>query len=149
MSAMDPSAPRTEVYQVVQLAIAPVFMLTAISTLINVLTGRLARAIDRRRALDVRLPGSEGSTAELGRQEYEFEVQRVNVIYAAISMAVTSALLVATLICVAFVNAFIAISLGRLIAVLFVLAMMALMGSLAAFLREIYLAVISPRAPIP
>jgi len=146
---MDPSAPRTEVYQVVQLAIAPVFMLTAICTLINVLTGRLGRAIDRRRALAVRLHGTEGSVADLGQQEYEFEVQRINVIYAAISMAVTSALLVATLICVAFVNAFVTISLGRLIAVLFVLAMMALMGSLAAFLREIFLAVISPRAPIP
>jgi len=146
---MDPSTPRIEVYQVVQLAIAPVFMLTAICTLINVLTGRLGRAIDRRRALAVKLLGTDGSVAELGHQEYEFEVQRISVIYAAISMAVTSALLVATLICVAFVNAFVTVSLGRLIAVLFVLAMMALMGSLAAFLREIFLAVISPRAPIP
>jgi hypothetical protein len=33
----------------IQLAVAPVFLLSAVATLLGVLTGRLGRAVDRRR----------------------------------------------------------------------------------------------------
>jgi hypothetical protein len=146
---MNTNGPLSDISHVIQLAVAPVFLLSAVATLINVLTGRLARAVDRRRSLAVALPKLEGPIAELGRQEYDSEVRRSRVIYTAISMSVTSALLVAALICLAFIDAFVTLGLGRVIAVLFVLSMMALMASLGIFLHEIFLAVNSPRAPIP
>ncbi|HET6958723.1 MAG TPA: DUF2721 domain-containing protein [Vicinamibacterales bacterium] len=145
---MNANGPLSDIGHVIQLAIAPVFLLTAVATLINVLIGRLARAVDRRRSLAVALPKLEGSIAALAQREFDFEVRRSRIIYAAIAMAVTSALLVASLICLAFIDAFVTVGLGTLIAVLFVLSMMALMASLVAFLREIFLAVNSPRAPI-
>ena len=53
----------------IQLAVAPVFLLTAIGTLINALTGRLGRAVDRRRKLEELLPAYEGDTRKSMEQE--------------------------------------------------------------------------------
>ena len=144
---MNP-APLNDIGHVIQLAITPVFLLMAISTLIGVLTNRLARAVDRRRALAFTLPTLEPPVADLARQEHELELRRVRVIYAAISMAVLSAFCVATLIGLAFIDPFVSADLSALIALLFVLAMIALVGSLGLFLRELSLALTSPRAPI-
>jgi len=44
-----------EIAHIIQLSIAPVFLLTGVGTLLNVLSGRLARIIDRARALEQRL----------------------------------------------------------------------------------------------
>jgi hypothetical protein len=63
-------------------------------------------------------------------------------------MAVLSAFCVATLICLAFIDAFVSADLSVLMALLFVLAMIALVASLGIFLREISLALTSARAPI-
>ena len=139
----------SDIAHVIQLAIAPVFLLTAIGTVLAVLTGRLARAVDRRRTLMAAVLSLEGEMADLVQQEIAFEVRRVKLIYVAISMAVMSALLVCALISIAFIDAFVAWHLGKLIAALFILAMVALIGSLSVFLREIFLAVNSPRAPVP
>jgi hypothetical protein len=141
--------PLSDIAHVIQLAIAPVFLLTAVGTVLAVLTGRLGRAVDRRRSLMAAVSSLEGGTADLARQEIAFEVHRIRLIYVAISMAVMSALLVCSLISLAFIDAFVGWDLGKLIAILFVLAMVALIGSLSIFLREIFLSVDSPRAPVP
>src|SRR6267142_6443070 len=143
------TTPLIDIAHVIQLAIAPVFLLTAIGTVLDVLTGRLGRSVDRRRSLTAVVSRLEGGTADLVQQEIAFEVRRIRLIYVAISMAVMSALLVCGLISLAFIDAFMAFDLGKLIAVLFILAMVALIGSLSIFLREIFLSVNSPRAPIP
>ena len=49
----------SDITQVIQLAVAPVFLLTAIGTLITALNNRLGRVIDRRRVLQERLPGGK------------------------------------------------------------------------------------------
>ena len=139
----------SDIAHVIQLAIAPVFLLTAIGTVLAVLTGRLARAVDRRRTLMAAVLSVGDGMADLVQQEIAFEVRRIRLMYVAISMAVMSALLVCGLISLAFIDALMAWHLGKLIAVLFVLAMVALIASLSVFLREIFLAVNSPRAPIP
>jgi hypothetical protein len=75
-------------------------------------------------------------------------VRRIRLIYHAITMAVASALLVCLLIALAFVDAYVALDFGKLIALLFILAMLALIASLTIFMREIFLSLNSPRAPI-
>jgi hypothetical protein len=139
----------SDIGHVIQLAIAPVFLLTAIGTVLNVLAGRLGRAVDRRRVLGSRLPGLvDAVAAELARAELAFVVRRVDLIYIAIQMAVLSALLTCALISLAFIDAVVAPDFSKLIAALFILAMVALIASLSIFLREIFLAVNSPRAPV-
>ena len=137
-----------DITHVIQLAIAPVFVLTAICTLLAVLSGRLATAVDRRRILLVRLPGLDSSTAGTANGELDYLDRRVSLIYVAIALAVLAALLICVLIAFAFVAAFVGIERVTVIAVFFILAMMAMIGSLAAFLREIFLAVHSVRTPI-
>jgi MFS family permease len=145
---MQFTTPLAGIEQVIQLAIAPVFLLTAVGTLLGVLTNRLARAVDRRRVLTAVLPELGPEIAELARQELEFEHRRIRLVYVAISLAVMCALLICLLIALAFIDALVTIELATLIAVLFSLSMLALIGSLSVFLREIFLAVNSPRTPI-
>src|SRR6266513_2932892 len=105
---------------VIQLAVAPVFLLTAIGTLIAALNIRLGRAVDRRRALEELLP-------------------RMN------SVEALSALFVCLLIAGAFLGAFVRVDVSYTIGSLFVCAMFALILCLLLFLREIFLAVSTPR----
>jgi len=140
--------PLNDISHVIQLAIAPVFMLTAIGTVINVLAGRLGRSVDRRRTLVAALPKLGIDIADVARAEVEFEIRRIRLIYHAITMAVMSALCVCVLIGLAFIDAFAPQDFGKLIALLFILAMLALIASLTIFLREIFLSLNSPRAPI-
>ena len=137
-----------DIAHVIQLAIAPVFLLTAVGTLLAVLSGRLGRAVDRRRILSSVMPAVAAEAAAQARGELGFIEQRIRIIYAAIALAVSCALLICLLIAVAFVDALITVNLSRVIAVLFVMAMLALIGSLALFLREIYLAVNTIACPL-
>ncbi|MDQ3027752.1 MAG: DUF2721 domain-containing protein [Pseudomonadota bacterium] len=52
-----------DITRVIQLAIAPVFMLTAVASIINALLGRLARAVDRRRVVEGMLDAPEGTSS--------------------------------------------------------------------------------------
>ena len=137
-----------DIAHVIQLAIAPVFLLTAVGTLLAVLSGRLGRSVDRRRALVAAMPELESALADKARGELGYVQQRIRIIYAAIALAVACALLICLLIAVAFVDALITANLTRVIALLFVMAMLALIGSLALFLREIYLGVNTLACPV-
>ena len=138
-----------DVSHVIQLAIAPVFLLTAIGTLINVLVNRLGRSVDRRRTLTASLPTLDATLARNAQGELAYVHRRVRLIYTAILLAVGAAFLICLLIAVAFLDALITIDLSQLVAILFMLAMLALIGSLALFLREIYLGVNTVACPIP
>lgn len=137
-----------DVTHVIQLAIAPVFLLTAVCTLLNVLSNRLSRAIDRRRLLTARLPELEAALASSGHSELAYLERRAQLIYIAIALAVASALLICLAIGAAFVDAMIRFNFAAGIATFFAMAMLALLGSLGAFLREIFLAVHAPRCPV-
>ena len=151
----------SDITQVIQLAVAPVFLLTAIGTLITALNNRLGRVIDRRRVLQERLPGgtahpARSSTAHVrddATTEMHAELRRLarraRLIYFSILAAVTSALLVCLVVASAFVGALLAVELARLVAVLFILAMGALIVCLGLFLREVYLAVADKTLKLP
>jgi hypothetical protein len=137
-----------DIAHVIQLAIAPVFLLTGVGTLLAVLSNRLGRAVDRSRVLEDLLPGLAGEPRALAQGDLILLSRRTRLIYTAIVLAVTCALLICLLIAVAFIDAFLAANLARLMGALFVLAMLALIVSLVAFLREIFLAVSSARSAI-
>jgi small-conductance mechanosensitive channel len=132
-----------DIARVIQLAIAPVFLLTAIATIINVLISRLGRAVDRRRTLEEHLPDYEGERLEEATRELEMLHRRVRLVLVAMTLAVLAALLVCLLIGIAFVGAFVLTNLSRVVAILFVAAMAALTGCLIVFLREISIAAVS------
>jgi len=129
----------SDISRVIQLAVAPVFLLTALATLITALNHRLGRAVDRRRVLQERMGASDvpGGT----RSELAIIVRRTRLIYYAIASAVIGALLICLVVASAFIGALVSVDISRVIAVLFILAMVSLICCLSLFLREVFLAV--------
>jgi hypothetical protein len=141
---MDPHIP--EITNVIQLAVAPVFMLTAIGTILAALNIRLGRAVDRRRVLEDRIRESAAAAADGdARSELAQIARRIRYVYRSIVFSVVSGIFICLLIAGAFIGAFVAMDLTRLVAALFVLAVASLTVSLLLFLREIFLAVSTPR----
>ncbi|HMC23043.1 MAG TPA: DUF2721 domain-containing protein, partial [Thermoanaerobaculia bacterium] len=66
--------------------------------------------------------------------------RRAQLIYRAISLGTTSALLVCFVIASLFISSFVAFPVSRIVGVLFVAAMVALIAALLLFLREVFLA---------
>jgi hypothetical protein len=137
-----------EIAGVIQLAVAPVFLLTAIGTVIAALNMRLGRAVDRRRDLEAKVPALPGGELPSAREELEIIARRIRFVYLAILSAVASALFVCLLIAFAFLGAFVRTDLSTTIGAMFVFAMLALIACLLLFLREIFLAV-STRRHVP
>jgi hypothetical protein len=134
----------TDITRIIQLAVAPVFLLTAIGTILSALNNRLGRIVDRRRVVEERLlknlpDGEKPATEDVA--ELELLARRISLIYHAIVLAVICALLICMLVASAFLGVFVAVDIARLIGTLFILAMFALIGALGMLLREVFLAV--------
>ena len=141
--AYEPHIP--EIAAVIQLAIAPVFLLTAVGTIINALNIRLGRAVDRRRDLEALLPHIPPDEKPSAHQELEAIARRIRFVYYSIVSAVVSGLFICLLIAGAFLATFVRSDISFTIATMFALAVMALTASLLLFLHEIFLAVSTPR----
>ena len=128
----------TDITRVIQLAVAPVFLLTAIATMINALNSRLGRIVDRRRVVQER--AERQPVADAG-EEIVMLKRRSALVYYAIFCAVLSALLVCMVVAGAFLGALFGVDLARSVAALFVAAMLAMIAALGLFLREVFLAV--------
>jgi len=136
---MQPDSPISSVAHTIQLAVAPVFLLSGVAAFLGVLTNRLARIIDRTRALeDARTRGGEG--AEAPRSELRVLRTRAHLINRAIGMCTYCALLIAAVIGALFVGAVARVGLAWLVATAFVAAMLALIAGLLSVLREVHLA---------
>ena len=146
---MFPQTDINQITHVITLAIAPVFLLTAVGTLMGVLVNRLARIVDRIRVLEELLHALGLDELLPARDELDNLRQRLRLIYLAVASAVFCALFVGLLIIVAFVDAFMSVNLATIVGVLFIMAMLAFIGSLVVFLREIFLAVANTRKSIP
>lgn len=127
--------------QIIQLAIAPVFLLTGVGTNLTVLTNRLARIIDRSRALEeiVSMQGAEDLSPNM-RIELDELYQRSHLINRAITLSSTCALLICLVIAALFLGDALDLHLDKVVAALFVSGVLALIGSFIYFLREIFVA---------
>jgi len=125
---------------VIQLAVGPAFMLAAIGGTLTVLTNRLARINDRtiKRRDDLERSGDEASLVL--HQELKALNRRAKVTNAAITVAAMCAILVCVLIGSLFLGNELGIPFDRMVASLFVLAMLGLIATYTLMLMEIYLA---------
>ena len=142
---MFPQLNITDVAHVIQLAIAPVFLLNAVAAIIGVLAHRLARVVDRIRFYEDRKEPIAVDELPRAQAEQDRLARRLRLIYFAMTFEVFCALFVGLLIIVAFVDAYVMANYSKIIAALFAAAMMAFIGGLVMFLREIFIAVSSPR----
>jgi len=131
----------SSVAQVIQLAVAPVFLLAGVGALLAVLTNRLGRVIDRFHVLDKALPAGSTEVESAGDLASKISLsRRAKLIHWAIILCTVCDLLVCLVVVALFVGAELRIDLSSTIAVLFVAAMASLIAGLACFLREIALA---------
>lgn len=129
-----------DVSHIIQLAIAPVFLLSGIGPHLIVLTNRLARIIDRSRDLEDRLRVPGGSDRSEFCAELEILFRRAHLINRAITLSASCALLVCLVVAALFIGDALGLELDRIIAGFFVLAMLCLIGSFSFLLREIFIA---------
>ncbi len=142
---MDQALPVTTIAHLIQLAIAPVFLLAGIGAILNVMAQRLARVVDRARTLEREYGGY--NEAERARAAGELVIldRRMTVVNRSISACTASALFVCFVVAILFIADIAQIPFGRPIAVLFILAMLLLIVGLLLFLYEIRLATRSVR----
>ncbi len=135
------AAQNVDIAHLIQVALTPIFLISAIGVTLNVLTSRLARIVDRARAME-----KEALTAESGSRSKDLHAalrvleRRASYINSAITLITVSALFIALVVVMLFVNAFLRWDLSAFIASMFILSMLALAAALLAFLIEVRIA---------
>jgi hypothetical protein len=131
----------TDIARVIQLAVAPVFLLAGIGGFMNVIAGRLNRVVDRARVLERLHPDSSG--AEHDRHVWELRLldRRITLASNAMFLCVASAVTVCVVVTLLFVAELAHLNYGTSVSILFVLAMVLLATGLAMFLIETRVAV--------
>jgi type IV secretory pathway VirB6-like protein len=137
---MDQALPVSTIAHLIQLAIAPVFLLAGIAGILNVLTHRLTRVVDRARSLERDLGTMDEARRNRAGEELVVLGRRMRTVNLAITACTASALFVCLLVAILFVADLARIAFARPIAVLFILAMGLLIVGLSLFLAEIRLA---------
>ncbi|MEG8038515.1 DUF2721 domain-containing protein [Sphingomonas sp. LR60] len=125
--------------EAIQASLSPVFVLTGIGALLNVLTGRLSRVIDRVRTLEERHP--QIGIDERARLVWELRrlARRMSVINFALFLAVASAVATCIVVALLFVGALTHSHIGPYVAISFILAMSLLIAAFVAFMIEVRL----------
>ena len=121
----------------IQLAVAPVFLLSGVGVILTVLTNRLARIIDRARLLESILASRAGDIETGIYAELRDLSRRAHIVQIAITLSTACALLICLVIVSLFAGVALARDLSRLIVILFIAGLCAFIGALLAFLLEI------------
>ncbi|HYD38869.1 MAG TPA: DUF2721 domain-containing protein [Allosphingosinicella sp.] len=137
---MDQNLHVSTIAHLIQLAIAPVFLLAGIAGILNVLAQRLARVVDRGRSLQRDFDSFDEAMRERAREELLIIVRRMRVVNHAITACTASALFVCLVVAILFIADLAQFPFARPIAVLFIIAMTLLIVGLTLFLAEIRLA---------
>jgi hypothetical protein len=131
-----------DVAHLIQVALTPIFLISAIGVTLNVLTNRLARIVDRARAMEdiLRRPDQPQQEGRGLHTTLGVLARRARYINAAITLITLSALFIAVVVVMLFVNAFLRWDLSAFIAGMFILSMVSLCAALLAFLIEVRIA---------
>jgi len=139
---MNPIITATDLAIIIELAVAPVFLLAGVAGFLNVMSGRLGRIVDRARVVEVRESRlSDPKLRAVAHRELVVLWRRVNIINWSIGFCTASGLLVCTLIVSLFIGGFWGLNIGALIVGFFVLALVLLIIALTYFLKEVQLAI--------
>jgi len=135
------------IVQTIQLALTPVFMLVAIGNIMNILSSRLARIVDRSRILQQMHPETSGPEHDAVVREIRLVARRIHLIGRAFLLLVIAGLCVGVTVVLLFVEDLAAIDLKPLVSIIFVASLALLIGALLLFLRETREATAALRIP--
>ena len=137
---MPPENGIAAVSHVIQLSLAPVFLLMGIAGMLNVMTSRLARVVDRARESESKLAHTAAEDLDHSHAWLATLSRRAKLINRAIAFCTITALLVCVVVATLFLGAFIAFDVSLVVSILFVAAMASFFTGLVFFLREIFVA---------
>ena len=126
----------TDIAHLIQLSIAPVFLIAGVAGLLNVFTGRLIRIIDQVYKLD-RLEEA-GKLEEYHKKRRIFLTMRLQNINTAIFLSTATGLFIGLVIITMFLSNLLNFNGELIISSLFIISMLCLITALLVFLREIY-----------
>jgi len=131
-----------DIAHLIQVALTPIFLISAIGVILNVLTSRLARIVDRARAMEERAAKLDAQQLDGNELHERLEVlaRRARYINAAVTLITVSALFIALVVVMLFLNAFLHWDLSAFIAIMFIMSMLALAAALSSFLIEVRIA---------
>lgn len=121
----------------IQASLSPVFMLAGIGALLNVFAGRLARVIDRARALERVHHEIDGQERQRAVRELRLLARRMKIINLALFLVVSSAVMTCLVVAMLFVAVLLKFHIGQYVAAGFILAMALLIAGLIAFIVEV------------
>lgn len=134
------------VAHLIQLALGPVFLLSGVGITLSMLTQRLARIVDRARALEDRRDAATDDVriADID-QDLRYIVRRTRYINSAIILSTFAGFLTALVVTLLFASAFLPLDVGLPIAIIFVGSLLCLSLSFFMFLVEVRIATRSLR----
>jgi hypothetical protein len=126
--------------QVIQLSVAPVFLLAGVGTILNVLVGRLVRIVDRARVTETQMDNADEMLMKELRERLDVLGRRARLISRSITLSVVCAVLVPIVVVSLFVSALFQVDLSVPIALAFIVGLVSLAIGLVYFLREVFVA---------
>lgn len=133
--------------EAIQLALTPVFVLVAIGNIMNILSTRLGRVVDRARTLQAMHVATEGPEHDMVVREIRVTDKRITIITHAIRILVLSGLAVGITVAVLFLEGLAELDLHVAAAITFLAAIVLLLAALVLFLQEIRIAAEALRIP--
>ena len=130
----------TDIARVIQLSVAPVFLISGVGALLAVMSNRLARLVDRARILENLFATADETRRQSLGEELAILSRRGKLIYRAIALGTTSALLICFVVASLFISALGHFPISKIVGALFIAAMLSLILALLSFLREVFLA---------
>jgi len=133
--------------EVIRLAVAPVFLIAGVGTMLTLFSNRLARAVDRSLEFErLLVSAKDAQRAERLRLRLAALAQRARLLSGAITLAALCGLLVAVVVVLLFLGEALKVGFGYVIGILFTAAMVCFIASLLVFLREVFVATKSLRS---
>ena len=133
----------SSIAHIIQLAVAPVFLLAGLGGILNVVSTRLSRVVDRVRTLERELladPEPEPELEEIARKELGILDRRMGLCHWSVGLCTTSALLISLVVVILFVADLVALNFAIPVSLLFIAAMASLTFGLLLFLLEVTIA---------
>jgi hypothetical protein len=134
-----------DVASVIELAVAPVFLLSAVGITLTVLTNRLARIVDRARKLEDLVKPADATDLRERQDQLRILARRARLMNWAITLSVVCAILVSCVVVALFLRASLEADLSKTISTLFIAAMLSFIAALIVFLREVFLSIYALR----
>ena len=124
------------VAQIIQLAVAPVFLLAGIGAFLNVCAGRLSRIVDRARSVEPLLLAARGAEHDRRLDEIRVLDRRMALVSWAIFLSVLAAVLICLVVILLFAASLTGAHIGTAVALLFIACMISIGLGFAVFLWE-------------